>query len=107
MDFQEYNARLAVIRSHYGLNRENEIMVSTLGLAGEVGEVAELIKKELRDDSGIHQTILKKELGDVLAYLTNIANMYGISLEDVAIANIEKLESRLERGTLRGSGSER
>jgi NTP pyrophosphatase (non-canonical NTP hydrolase) len=106
MNFQQYNARLAVIRVQYKLDRDKEIVVSTMGLAGETGEVCEIIKKDIRDGN-IDKTALKKELGDVLAYLTNIANMYDISLEDVAIANIDKLESRMQRGTLRGSGDDR
>ena len=106
MNFQEYNERLAVIRAQFGLDRDKEIVVSTMGLAGECGEVCELIKKDIRDKS-IDKTALKKELGDTLAYLTNIANMYDFSLEDIAIANLDKLEDRMKRGTLRGSGNDR
>lgn len=106
MNFQEYNERLAVIRTQYGLDRDKEIVVSTMGLAGETGEVCELIKKDIRDGN-VDKIALKKELGDVLAYLTNVANMYDFSLEDVAIANIDKLEDRMNRGTLRGNGNDR
>lgn len=106
MDFQEYNERLAVIRAQYGLDRDKEIVVSVMGLAGETGEVCELIKKDIRDGN-IDKIALKKELGDILAYLTNVANMYDFSLEDVAVANIDKLEDRMNRGTLRGNGNDR
>lgn len=107
MNFQEYDSRLQVIRNAYALGREKQIICSALGLAGEVGEVTELIKKELRDDIGLSPLSLKKELGDVLCYLVDIGAMYGISLEDIASTNIEKLESRLDRGTLHGSGDNR
>ena len=79
----------------------------TMGLAGEVGEVAELIKKNLRDGKEVSSYYLTKELGDVLFYLTQIATTYGISLEDVAQANVDKLESRKSRGVIGGSGNDR
>ena len=83
----------------------------TLGLAGEAGEVAEKVKKIIRDEGGAvsneKREEIKKELGDVLWYVAQIATELGISLDDVAEANIEKLYSRLERGVLGGSGDNR
>ena len=48
-----------------------------------------------------------KELGDVLFYVAALSNFYGSSLQTVAEMNIEKLDSRQERGVLQGSGDNR
>ena len=66
----------------------------TVGLAGEVGEVAEIIKKAFRDSKQVDREALTKEIGDVLWYLTNIASLHKISLQDVIDTNIFKLNSR-------------
>jgi NTP pyrophosphatase (non-canonical NTP hydrolase) len=83
----------------------------TLGLAGEAGEVAEKIKKVIRDDGGevlpLKKKEIEKELGDVLWYVTQLATELGLSLEEIADKNIEKLYSRLDRGQLGGSGDNR
>lgn len=90
---------------------DDPIVYPTLGLANEVGEVAGKIKKIFRDRHGVisdaDREALKHELGDVLWYLTQICTQLGLSLEDVAQANIDKLASRLERGVIRGDGDTR
>jgi NTP pyrophosphatase (non-canonical NTP hydrolase) len=106
MDCTEYNKRLEAIRLQYGLSYENEILVSSLGIAGEAGEVAEIMKKYIRDGN-LNLTDLKKELGDVVAYVAVLGSMFAISLEEILIGNIDKLESRSKKGTLRGSGDNR
>jgi len=82
-----------------------------LGLAGETGEVCEKMKKIVRDKSGEISKedviALKKELGDVLWYLSNIGSDLGISLDDIAQTNIDKIKDRRERGQLHGSGDNR
>lgn len=83
-----------------------------LGLAGEAGEVAEKLKKHFRDDGGGNLTderkeALKGEIGDVLWYVARLAYHCGLSLQEVAQANIDKLESRMERGKLGGDGDDR
>lgn len=68
-----------------------------IGLAGEVGEVLELIKKDRRKGERrkpIDKDKLEKELGDVLWYLSAIATDYDIDLDDVATTNILKLQKR-------------
>ena len=84
---------------------EHPIIYPTLGLCGESGEVAEKVKKHLRDGASLDE--LKKELGDVLWYLASIASDLNISLNDVALTNVEKLQSRMERGKIQGSGDNR
>ncbi len=83
----------------------------TLGLAGEAGEVAEKIKKVIRDEQGVvseeKKAEIRKELGDVLWYVSEIARQLGLALDDVASQNIEKLASRKARGVINGSGDNR
>jgi NTP pyrophosphatase (non-canonical NTP hydrolase) len=80
-------------------------------LAGEVGEVCEKVKKISRDKKGTMSyediDILKKELGDVLFALSRISTHLGINLEDVADSNVAKLQSRLDRDKIHGSGDNR
>ena len=87
------------------------MMEKVLGLTGEAGEVADKVKKVIRDDEGKiseeKKEQIAKELGDVLWYVASIARYLGYSLEDVAKMNIEKLQSRMERGVLSGSGDDR
>jgi len=82
-----------------------------LGLSGEAGEVAEHIKKALRDDNSKitpeRKEKLKKELGDVLWYLSQLSTELGLDLGEVAQCNLDKLAGRKSKGTLQGSGSDR
>ena len=109
MEFNQYQeeARKSAIYP----NKGNNFIYPTLGLAGETGEVAEKIKKIIRDSDGIvseeKKAELAKELGDVLWYISNLAEELGLKLEDVAKGNIEKLRSRLERGKVHGNGDNR
>ncbi len=77
------------------------------GLFGETGEVAEKIKKYGRDGSKITKIDMGKELGDVLYYLTRIAEYFDLTLEEVAEMNIKKLRDRQKRGKISGSGDTR
>lgn len=83
----------------------------TLGLCGEAGEVAEKMKKILRDcDGKINETKkekIKKELGDVLWYIAQLATELNLSLDEIASSNIDKLYDRMERNTLSGNGDDR
>lgn len=70
-----------------------------LGLAGEVGEVTEPIKKHYRDGREINLKELALELGDVLHYTSMIASRLGLKMEDIAQANVDKINTRKkERG---------
>ena len=113
LDFEEYQERAAETAVYPG--RDNGPMYLApypcLGLAGEAGEVAEHAKKAIRDDGGMvsqaRRAKLKKELGDVLWYIAAICDELGLSMADVAQANIDKLADRQERGAIRGEGDER
>ncbi len=88
-----------------------KIIYPALGLSGEAGEVADKVKKVIRDNrcefDDSHKKEIAKELGDVLWYVATFAHDIGYSLEDIAEMNNEKLSSRKERGMLGGSGDNR
>ncbi|WP_424236370.1 nucleoside triphosphate pyrophosphohydrolase family protein [Bhargavaea ginsengi] len=69
-----------------------------LGLTGEAGECGDIVKKEVFHGHAADVDAIKKELGDVLHYVAGLALMYGIELEDVATANVEKLRKRYPSG---------
>jgi NTP pyrophosphatase (non-canonical NTP hydrolase) len=91
--------------------REAWLAYPALGLAGEAGEVAEHVKKAIRDDGGQvdeeRRAAMSKELGDVLWYVAQLATELGLDLEAVAQGNLDKLLSRQQRGVLSGSGDDR
>jgi NTP pyrophosphatase (non-canonical NTP hydrolase) len=78
-----------------------------LGLVGEVGEFYSPIAKAIRDDTEIEDSLLKKELGDILWFIATISSELGLTLNGIAEANINKLQSRKLRGTIGGSGNDR
>jgi NTP pyrophosphatase (non-canonical NTP hydrolase) len=69
-----------------------------MGIAGEAGEVSDLLKKHVFHGHSVEREDVKKELGDVLWYVSQIATEFNISLEIVAEANIEKLKKRYPKG---------
>ncbi len=87
------------------------LVYATLGLNGEAGEVAEKVKKLLRDKeekiTPEYRQEIVKELGDVFWYLSNVAYELGVTLSDVANINIEKLRSRAKRNQIKGEGDNR
>ena len=117
MNFNEYqNQAIWTDVAHNATtksSRYNGYMEKALGLAGETGEVLEIIKKMIRDKGGVFEIApedrekLKKELGDVLWYLSALAFYNDIRLEDIAKTNLEKLASRQKRDKIHGSGDDR
>lgn len=81
------------------------------GLSGEAGEVAEKIKKVLRDNEGVFNDEIRlaiiKELGDVVWYVQELADLLGFDLFDVLGANMTKLDNRALSNTIHGNGDER
>tara|TARA_Y100000310_G_C20598140_1_gene771587 strand:+ start:716 stop:1045 length:330 start_codon:yes stop_codon:yes gene_type:complete len=84
-----------------------DIMYPALGLAGEVGETLNKIKKYYRDGTPLDKEDMAKELGDILWYLSALATDLDLDLEYIAIKNIMKLKDRQERGVIGGSGDYR
>jgi NTP pyrophosphatase (non-canonical NTP hydrolase) len=105
-DYQMNSRKTAV----YPMAGDN-LLYPTLGLCGEAGEVAEKVKKMIRDDGGVlsgeRRAALSKELGDVLWYVSQLATEADLDLDEIAESNLEKLLSRQERNVLHGSGDNR
>jgi NTP pyrophosphatase (non-canonical NTP hydrolase) len=109
MDLNQYqnSALKTAIYPHQGQN----FSYPALGLMGEAGEVADKLKKVIRDNDGVLtdpvRDAVAKELGDVLWYLSVLANELDYDLNTIAEDNLLKLLSRQERGVLSGSGDNR
>ena len=102
MNFNEYQK---IARSTAIYPKEYKVIYPALGLCGEAGEVAEKVKKNIRDGKSLDGVGL--ELGDVLWYISALADGLGVTLEEVAQANVDKLTSRKERNMIGGSGDNR
>ncbi len=103
MNFEQYQEAAMSTR----LDTADEAY-ALFGMVGEVGELYGYIAKVIRDgDKDDHQEYVKKELGDILWFLAAISFDHGLNLQDVAQANVQKLMSRKQRGTLQGSGDDR
>lgn len=96
MDFASYEER--VLRTAAPGSPDRLLAITALGLVGEAGEVAELVKKDLGHGRRMSREELVKELGDVLWYLTRMALLVGSSLEEVATKNANKLATRYPEG---------
>tara|TARA_Y100000589_G_scaffold278157_1_gene273538 strand:+ start:51 stop:380 length:330 start_codon:yes stop_codon:yes gene_type:complete len=109
MDLNDYQreSRKTALYPDVGRNA----IYPTLGLAGEAGEVADKVKKIIRDRNGLFddesKEAIKFELGDVLWYVSQLSSELGYELEDVAYANLQKLNSRKNRGKIQGDGDNR
>jgi NTP pyrophosphatase (non-canonical NTP hydrolase) len=77
---------------------ERRLMVAALGLAGEAGEFANLVKKMTAHGHSFDPEPLKDELGDVLWYLAEAATAAGLDLNEIAQENVEKLLKRYPKG---------
>jgi len=106
MDFQAYQVQSRATARYP--NAGSNPIYPTLGLCGESGEVADKVKKVIRDQGGEFSAEviegLKLELGDVLWYVSQLASELGLDLDQVAQANLDKLASRAARNVLSGSG---
>ena len=110
MTLKEYQkqALTTVISSD---NEFRDLLHWVLGINGEAGEIAEKVKKIIRDKNGQvsqkDKDELAKEVGDVLWYLAVFAHHLDVPLETIARQNLDKLQSRKARGVLQGSGDNR
>lgn len=108
LDFNEYQdvaRKTAIYPAQY------KMVYPVIGLAGEAGEVSEKVKKVIRDKEGYFdeedKEAIAKEIGDVLWYLSALATDLGLRLDDIADANLQKLEDRQKRQVLGGNGDDR
>mgnify|MGYP001038536311 CR=1 FL=1 len=108
MELNEYQ-KIAMSTAIYP--NDSKISYLSLALCGEAGEVADKVKKVLRDKDGCYSGEDKREialeLGDCLWYIANLASAICFPLNNIAEMNREKIEGRVRRGTLHGSGDER
>ena len=111
MDFNEYQNRTQDTAIYPGKGQVGGILYTALGLGDEAGECLGKVKKMLRDDNSIlteeRRNAIGKEIGDVQWYIAALAKECGLSLQDIAEANIAKLADRKVRGVLGGSGDNR
>ena len=109
MDFQAYQQQSRAT-ARYPDAGANPIY-PTLGLCGEAGEVADKVKKVIRDRGGSFSPevieALQLELGDVLWYVAQLATELGLDLDAIAQANLDKLASRAARNVIAGDGDNR
>lgn len=101
----------AAMRTARDPEAKDEFMHLVLGLVGEAGEIAEKVKKLVRDKGSdlaqLDRDDMAAELGDVLWYTAVLADFLGLSLDDVAQRNVDKLADRQRRSVLGGSGDHR
>lgn len=97
--YQKLAARTLIDKPDFEIS-DIEIMTvwNALGLAGEAGEVADLVKKGVFHRHGLDVTKLEKEIGDVCWYLAALCTTLHLSLSDIMVANIEKLMVRYPNG---------
>ncbi|MBI5974887.1 nucleoside triphosphate pyrophosphohydrolase family protein [Staphylococcus canis] len=97
MEFNHYQK--AAQRTLNTQKMQKELLqMGALGLNGEAGEVADIIKKHFYHEHPLDVEALKKELGDVLWYIATCATTLNVSLDEIAQMNIEKLEKRYPNG---------
>lgn len=112
--FEEYDQLIAKT-ALYGGREGGWLLYPALGLCGEAGEVAEKVKKLLRNSNkqfaseltGSERLELLKEIGDCIWYCSALATTLRSSLSEVAQINADKLLSRLERGVVKSEGDNR
>ncbi len=109
MRFDEYQTAARETAQYPEMGRN--LCYPALGLAGETGEVAERVKKLIRDDDGVltpeRREALKAELGDVLWYVAALCSELKLSMSEVAEYNVRKLRDRKARNVIRGDGDTR
>lgn len=109
MDLNQYQT--AALKTAIYPSMGDNFAYPALGLVGEAGEVADKLKKVIRDNDGVLtdpvRDAVAKELGDVMWYLAVLAYELDYDLSTIAQNNLDKLASRQERGVLSGSGDNR
>ena len=90
--------KLASRTAGAGGDGERRLLIAALGLAGEAGEFANLVKKLTAHGHEISAGALADELGDVLWYLAEAATAIGVDLDEIGRGNVEKLRQRYPEG---------
>lgn len=93
MKMNEYQQQALITMMKYE-SKNDQIINGLLGLAGESGEICDLVKKHFCVGNELDKEMLIKELGDVMWYIAEICDAYGFTMQEVAEKNILKLRSR-------------
>ena len=109
-EYQEFTATTAMYRGPLNSTPE-QLAYCMFGLTGEVGEIAEKFKKKLRGGGSLTEFVgdneIAKELGDVMWYLVNMADVLGYDASAILKLNVAKLRDRQARGVIDGEGDNR
>ena len=103
LDMEEYQKSAAETAIY---SSKHAVIYPALGLAAEAGEVANKVKKILRDGD-FDRKAIADEIGDCLWYIAALCRDLNVSMNDVARANLSKLQDRQKRGVISGSGDNR
>ena len=95
--YQELSKRTLPAHENH-IEKKHALGNYALGVCGEAGEVGDYIKKHVYHLHELNVDEVKKELGDVLHYVAGLATFCGLTLEEVAIGNIQKLAERYPNG---------
>jgi len=108
MNFEDYQSQASKTAIY---NDADVVVYPVLGLLSEAGEVAGKVKKVLRDNNGQflpeHREAIADEVGDCLWYIASLCTDLGFGMETIAQRNLDKLNSRMARGVIQGSGDTR
>lgn len=109
MEFGQYAEAIKsfCIYPDAGCKTDVEKAYLSLGLASEAGEVASLMKKEMRDGVEYDGEKWLSEIGDCVWYITRLLDVYGYTMEDAMLHNVAKLHDRQQRNKLTGDGDTR
>lgn len=108
MDFNTYQKLAEMTAVYPDKGGIKGLAYTALGLTGESGEVANKVKKLLRDGMTLDKIpAIVDELSDVLWYISAVASELNVNFDDIAVRNIEKLKARQQAGTLTGNGDNR
>lgn len=101
LDQYQSASRLTAIYPMRGQN----FLYPMIGIVSEVGEIADQVKRIIRDEEGIiseeRRLAIEDEIGDVLWYLAQLATEFNLQLSTAADQNLKKLSERQQAGTLR------
>ena len=97
MTINEYQ-NLAMKTRNPALSQKDTLINSVMGLCGESGEAIDIVKKWLAHGHTLDRDRLIKELGDIAWYLAEAAVALDVPLEDILMANIDKLRKRYPEG---------
>ena len=97
MNANEYQ-KLAMKTLNTKLDKKDILINSVMGLCGESGEAVDIVKKHLFHGHELDRDHLIKELGDIAWYLAEAATALDVSLDDILVANIDKLRKRFPEG---------